>query len=186
MRPPTPTFRDALRDFRKKFLEQPPDQWSGVLPILARWEEHTEAESIWRKIDTAAKAGKRSLAPDELILFVLLNARELQDVERVIEGTPQLLRSAYDKAGREWKAGDAGVAAGVRMVADDHAALMDRAFGRKKRGAAQRKFIEIFSAMFRKNCGRPLDDVVRVLTEIVFNEQITIDAVRKAAATPTT
>jgi hypothetical protein len=55
---------------------------------------------------------------------------------------------------------------------------MDAVLGRKKAGAPRKRFMKMVRDAFMANCGRPLNSVVAVLTEIAFGPCTTVSAVR--------
>jgi hypothetical protein len=186
MRAPSPTFRAAFTFVRETVEEEMPagPERELVLQMLKRGEDHGATDDIWKAITDAAVANDKP-APEavERIEWLINSRLKCEEASLVVEQWPAQKAKLLTQVKRAWKGpvsewSDAAVKGGA---VEDFEARMNAVLGRKKKSGPRQRFMRLWTASFRDFCGDPLDEVVRVLTEIVFNEKITLDMVRRAS-----
>jgi hypothetical protein len=184
MRSPIPSFRSELAAYHKRLSDKTqilPPHWKGDLAngIINRWLEHPEAESIWTTLRANVPPGF-SLTPSDFAVQVIQHRFDAEELTRVIRGLPGVEQKARQRLKRHLAAAD------YASVSFESASLAgvkeqrDRLLGRED-SAPRTRFMRTWTEHFRKSCGEPLHDVVRVITEIAFDTTITVDAVRGAS-----
>lgn len=174
---PRPSFRNEIAEYRRELgLGKNDREILLMRAVLDRWEEHPEADIIWRKISATVP----NLSAQSFIGGVL-HVREMCDrLRHVLEESPALATRARRSAEKDDDADRYEVAAwkrrGAKILLDD----ADRLVGRKKDGASRQHFMRMTSQMVMENCGQYFDDVVASLTEIAFGGTIDGRAVRDA------
>jgi hypothetical protein len=102
------------------------------------------------------------------------------ETDRVVKEESQVVSRVNRLAEHKWKIGEHQLAATMKSAVAEYEQLSTRLLGREKKTAAKKRFMLGWSNKFKELCGQPLDQVVRVLTEIVFDVEVSIDAVRGA------
>jgi hypothetical protein len=181
MRSPSPTFRDALKSHR---------QWLRTLPkwkrrianeVIVRWIDHPECESIWVTVCSHLKV---QVTPDRFIAEIIstrLAAEPLDAKPEAFKGKMHALTNKLSREERYQELADRNQDFATTIAKYEHdREQVERAgiLGRKSPG--RMFFMRQVSAGFTQWCGQPLDDVVRVLTDIAFDTEVTTEAVRGA------
>jgi hypothetical protein len=174
-------FQNALTIYRKA-IEQGPDDATRalILGMLDRWADHPQANDAWESLCKASEANSNPM-PDPGF-FIGSVARTRLDLERlnnrVIEKSPAVQRRWEHQANRAWKSGDVLTAAAKRLASQGLEQDKRHLLGREQKTAPRKRFMRMWADTFQHNCGTPLDGVVATLTEVAFDEQTSIDAVR--------
>jgi hypothetical protein len=182
MRAPSPSFQSQLVGYRQQLCAWQPnlrDDWKRqlMIDVVNRWIEHPLTEKTWNilrpKLPADVTAGqfifqviRRRILMEEIII----REPELPKVvaKRNIR-TKRLLRAKnYLQLGRE------------NQLQGEYLEKRDRLLGRKKQDAPRQLFMAGWSEKFKELCDEPLDEVVRVLAEVAFDQEVTIDSVRGA------
>jgi hypothetical protein len=169
------SFEDELEAYRPRLAGD-----EAALRLLDRWIENPSAEEVWTVLGKALPA-EAMPTPEEFIFLVLERwerAREARDraphlsaIAAKIDARTKL----HIKQGRH------------DQIAKDNARLAElkkrhkRLIGRKHLHAERRIFMQGWTEKFVELCGRPLDEVTRVLTDVCFDCSINLDTVRRAS-----
>jgi hypothetical protein len=183
MRAPSRSFKDDLEAFRR-IVEGMPALGKRELAfaVLDRWMDHGQRDDIWTDITSSSIANSTApVSASEFIEWIVFTRLGYEQLGDVIKQVPDVYSKLRTQAERDWKADDICHAFVKRKAVKDHAARMDVVLGRKKAGAPRMRFMRMLSDTFIANCGRPLDNVVRALTEIAFDTEETLPKVRGAA-----
>lgn len=178
---PRHSFKNEIAEYRRELGPGENDrEILLMLAVLDRWQEHPDADTIWRKISAAVPG----LSAQSFIGGVL-HVREMCDrLRHVLEESPALVAAVRNSAAKDDAADQYEVAAvkrrGAKLLLED----TDRLVGRKKDGAHRQEFMRMTSRMVLENCGQYLDDVVASLTEIAFGDTTDGRAVRDARRSP--
>jgi hypothetical protein len=167
-------FRARLKAFPALVQADPRHQIT--IDLLNRWLAHPEAEAIWtrlrEKLPSDVSAGafaygvvQRRLLAEKFSLII----REAPGLE-----AKGKVRTKRHSAQRKY-----AQVASENALLDDFVKQRERLLGRQK-SAPHSRFMRELGEKFRELCDQPLDDVVRVLTEIAFGEGVSLDAVRGA------
>jgi hypothetical protein len=189
MRAPASSFKNALQAYLQYLVSENKDssQLRLSLKVIDRWQAHAATETIWNGLK--GRLPSEALPTAEEFIFLVLQRRLLHEqVKRVNDETPIVERAVRARAEQYWKAKQGKqyeLAAIVRSKLDDFREQRERLLGRKKQEAPRKLFMVGWSDKFKELCGDPLDEIVRVLTEIAFGQEVTIDSVR-GAKKPTT
>jgi hypothetical protein len=186
MRSPAPTFRVYLNE-HQRWLQALTPKWRRQLAqeMVARWIDHPDCESIWTTIQLSLRV--MHVTPDRFIAEIIttrLNAASINMIKAsdhrkaMLDLTKQLLRE-----GRDFELADR-----TSDFADESAVFEDARLRVPQAGLLGRKeparmyFMRQLSAGFQRWCQgeQPLDDVVRLLTDIAFDCETTTEAVRAA------
>ncbi len=195
MRAPSPTFRADLATYRLSLLDEqsrtPNNNGTGraahaalaqAIAIVDRWKQHDEAESIWRDIIGNAPPGF-AMTPIDVAARVVQYRFYADQMARGIKLAPTVERKmrALSKRHIDEDTPEANEAiAFERSVRSNTQRLRARNLRRGK-NAPRTWFMAQWSEHFSQCFGRPLDDVVRFLTEIAFDDpNVTPDMVRNA------
>ena len=180
MRAPSRSFGTELEVYREKLIadnKEHPDLplW---LKVLDRWRRHTAAEQIWQTLKNKVPAG--DMLTEEEFIWLVLEQRliVLEPLIKVVDGLPgkkQLVDHRTKRHMKEKKHTQIALENELLGRALDQS---DRLLGREKKTAIRNRFVAAWSGKFTQICGQPLDEVVRVLTEIAFGKTMTIDSVR--------
>lgn len=182
MRAPSRSFRAALATYRQQIVtdNEGHPQLPLWLNVLDNWARHKSVEKIWLTIKEKMPA-EFMLTEEELIWLVLdqrLNV--LEPLSRIVDELPKVEKQVDHRTKRHLKERKR------TQIATENALLQtvldgsERLLGREKKTAIRNRFILGWTDRFVQNCGQPLDDVVKGLTEIAFGKAITVDAVRGA------
>jgi hypothetical protein len=170
------SFRNELATYRERIVGANP-KFSGLqLEILDRWRDHASVETIWKTIQSRLPADALPTAWEFISLF--LERRAIAERVKVIGHEARhveakhLVRTKRHIKNRDY----AAVAHENRLMSEFIES--NRLLGREKSRGHRKIFVKGWSDKFRELCGDPLDEVVRVLTEIAFGDTETIDAVR--------
>jgi hypothetical protein len=194
MRSPTPSLRSELSNYQRELTTRrqslPPNytdlrDYDIAIGILDRWIKRTKNDGtdwVWTKLQAHLPAG-----------FIIT---PIQLAEHVIEWRLAALRAAVivhdgpglvDKAKGRWKHLankediDAAIDVGVPLAR--YIKQRPSVLGREA-GADRTWFIGQWAGFFKTVCGKPLNDVVGVLTEIAFDtDQVSLDDVKNAQRT---
>jgi hypothetical protein len=156
----------------------------AITAILDRWGRHAAVETVWRTVQNETPPA-HALTAEEFIYLVLFGMPWLEKVQQIVLEGPGVLAKARAQAKKDWRQKQYFPAATKSELADHHESLAIRVLGRKRGTAARKIFIKAWRDKFRGICGQPLDDVVRVLTEVVFDCEMTIDAIRSTGKATT-
>jgi len=176
-------FKSELEAVRAWVSDQPEDALRPqILKILDRWRGHPAADLMWGKISKAATAGGQApLGGREFVGLVIRLWIAATEIKRVTDGSPALERKARAQADRAFREDRVAEAALKKLGAIELEARRTRLLGRKQADAHLQNFKSRCSELFANNCGKPLDDVVATLTEVVFDcGPVSIDSVRGA------
>lgn len=180
MRSPTTAFRAELKAFQKRLPALTPDiHWKGRLAheILAHWIDHPECEAIWTTLHPLLKV---AVSPGHFISEVIFARYDAEQLNIVVREAPAIEARARARALRHFKKKNYSQLVLEDELLTDFVGLRARVIGRKKTTGPRINFMREMSAGFQHWCGQPLDNVVRVLTEIAFGQPVTIEAVRGA------
>ena len=180
MRAPSPSFKAELAAYQRQVVPEiaDDDQRQLAVKIIDDWKDHAAVEKTWNTIKRKLPAEVMPTAA-EFINLVLERRLSWEQVnKKVIQQGPQVEADTRRTANYHWKSGDYDNAKGKMSDADKFHEMRDRLLGRKKALAPRKLFTKDWSDKFRELCGDPLDEVVRVLTEIAFERLATISAVR--------
>jgi hypothetical protein len=151
-----------------------------MLKIIQRWKRHPQADKTWGIVREKLSTDDSPSARQSFIGLVLERAVVAKEIERVVEERPRVLKRVNRLAERKWKSGEHQLAASMKSAIAQHEIIATRLLGREKKTAARKLHMKGWSDKFNEVCGQPLDEVARVLTEVVFNVGVTTDAVRGA------
>jgi hypothetical protein len=180
MKTPTRTFKAELEVYRQRL---PGDV--AALKIIDRWIKEPAAEKAWNMLSKALPAESMPTA-EEFIYLVIERwavAQELVDharrepadtAKKVARAKRFMKEEKYEQAIRE----NAQLA--------KRKGLRERLLSQKLSTAARQFFMKHWSAKFRELCGRPLDEVVRVLVGVCFDYKETIQGIRNSSNPTTT
>jgi hypothetical protein len=174
------SFATELEACRARIVPEFGDehQLPHMLTIIERWKDHPAAEQTWRII--RQKLSEEILpSPKPFIALVLERALIAKEIDRVVDGAP-LVKRADRLAEHKWRGGEHQFAAAIKTTVTEHQRISARVLGREKKTASRKLFMLGWSDKFKELCEQPLDEVVRVLTEIAFGTEITIETVRGA------
>jgi hypothetical protein len=137
---------------------------------------------MWTKISTAATAdGKLPLGGKEFVGCIIRLWIAAVETKRMVDGSPALdskLRAQADRAFKDDLVAEAALKKAAAITFRDK---REQLLGRKQAEAYLQRFKAQCSKLFMINCGKPLDEVVATLTEIVFDcGPVSIDSVRGA------
>jgi hypothetical protein len=188
MRAPSPSFKNELTSYRRRSVPKiaNDEQRQLAVRIIDDWKDHAAVETIWNTIKQKLPA--KDLPTAEEFIYLVLERRlswEEFNKKKVIQQGPEVEANVRRTANLHWKKGDYDNAKDKMVYADKFHARRDQLLGRKKTTAPQKLFMKGWSDKFRELCGDPLDEVVRVLTEIAFDKAVPMSAVRDTGK-PTT
>jgi hypothetical protein len=179
VRTPSPTFRDELKAYQRRLpaLTRDNDHWKGRLAheVIAQWIDHTECELIWTTIRPLLKV---EITPGQFIKEIIFARFDAEQLSIIAAKAPNIEATMRARTKRHLQKKEYAQLGHENTLLDD---LIERRaqFGREKTGP-RLDFMRRLSAGFLRWCGQPLDNVVRVLTEIAFGDPITTEAVRAA------
>ena len=190
MRSPTPSFRGDLAAYHrqlvdiKKAMAGCPDPRTDIaIGIVDRWLEHPEAESIWSELRSCSPAFQ--MTPAEFAEGVINRRLLAERVAQIQRDGPRLVQNVKKKLKYSLAKSDIATVAANSAPLADFIARRPRVFAREK-GADRTWFMWQCAEDFRSLCGKPLDNVVRVLAQIAFDwKDAGIDHVRGAQRTMT-
>jgi hypothetical protein len=183
MRAPSTTFRKALEDHRA-WLPTLEPAWRRQLAqeMINRWIDHSQCEALWA---TVAPLLKVEVTSDRFIAEIVQARLTAEMLETIRASHP---RKEMEQLGNRLMREDKWAEAGARSTAfDNQIARFEECriragqaglFGRKD--PARMYFMRQLSAGFVRWCGQWRDNEVRVLTEIAFGPDVTLEAVRNA------
>ncbi|HEV2156348.1 hypothetical protein [Bradyrhizobium sp.] len=174
---PQQLFKQEIEAYRRELGPSEDDREILLMhAILDRWQEHPDADKIWKKVSTTVPG----LSAQSFIGGVLHVCEMSDRLRHVLEESPALVARARRSAEKDDDADQYEIAAwkrrGAKTLLDD----ADRLVGRKKEGSHRQEFMRMTSRMVMENCGQYLDDVVASLTEIAFGDTTDGRAVRDA------
>jgi hypothetical protein len=192
MRAPSRSFRAEIAAYRDKLVADNDGhpQLQAWMKVLDNWSRHLGAEDIWTTLKE--KLPTEIMLTEEEFIFLVLDRRfQLERLNNVIGVLPAVERQIDHQEKRNLKEKNrrrrafeharlAHANVLLTAVTDQSASLL----GREKKNAVRNLFIIGWRDKFRELCGQPLDEVVRVLTEIAFDQPLTIDAVRGVQKSP--
>ena len=181
MRAPAPSFKSAIVSYRAAVLNGAPAgrERDFISAALNRWHSHPDTERIWKAIEKACIAHKNVPPPASFfIAWILRIGQDYQRLSKRIAEAPDEQSELLSQAERDWRAGHTLSAAWKRTLAEGAAQHATAVLGRQKGGAPQKRFRRMVRDTFIETCGRPLNEVVAVLAEIIFDTEVSIDAVR--------
>jgi hypothetical protein len=149
------------------------------LKIIQRWKGHPLADKTWDIVCQTLSTDDLPSARD-FITFFLDRAIVAREINRLVKEERQEVIRVNQLAERKWKSGEHQLAATMKSAVAAHEQASTRLLGREKKTGARKRFMRGWSDKFKELCGQPLDEVVRVFTEVVFNIRVTTDAVRGA------
>jgi len=180
MRAPPASFKSELTAYRRKlFLHRANHpQLRLCLEVLNRWENHGSVETRWNTITEKLPPEARPTAGQfiDLVLERRVVAEELYRVMREAPGEKAKKRARIKRrlnTDAEWQAG-----AKIFTALADFRDKSEQVLGREKGTAPRKRFESGWRDKFKEQCGQPLDEVVRVLSEIAFGGERKIGAVR--------
>jgi hypothetical protein len=198
-------FGTALAGCRKIVESEADDGWKAfTLATIDNWID-LRFETEWEAIEKAATSGGRKpLSPYPLIEWVIDEAIKQKKVrDRFVSKTTRrgkkfvkivesklLEDQALSSAEKDWRAArdpkrwdlnESAVA--KRHFAQKLRTDRQRILGRKPN--PERLFIAACRQMFIDTCGQPLDDVTKVLTNVVTGKEVKVKEFRSALK-PTT
>ena len=180
MRTPGSTFRDELKAFQRRLptLTAENNHWKGRLAhdVIARWVDHSECESIWTTVRPLMRV---QLTPGHFIAEIIFARNDVEQLNFIVREAPAIEAKARARTKRHLKERKYSELAEENALLGEFVERRARVLGREKTGP-RINFMKRLSAGFVQWCGQPLDNVVRVLTEIAFGEPITTEAVRAA------
>jgi hypothetical protein len=180
----SPSFKAELEEYKEwvaTWSLAPVDQWQQklALVVIDNWRKSASVESIWTKLTTELQPDDL-WRPKEFITLVLQRRFLAEQVLQSVKEAPKV-ESAIDRQWkRHWRDGKYFVAAGERTELDKFLVQKKRVLGRDQVAAASKLFIKGWSEKFMALCGKPLDEVVRVMTEVAFGGKSTIPSARGA------
>jgi hypothetical protein len=192
---PLPPFGKAeIVAFRKELIADHPDlpPPADMLAVFDRWEKHADEweHHCW---PTIAKRLPANAMPtvEEVFWWVLHRRAIARRIAEIIFRSPttaQAKRRA--EAYLRDKTNLGAVAQAAAELTYEYAVLTELAhklaqFGRQKENIEKKLFIVWWRNKFFELCGKPLDEVVRVLTEIVYGGTVNIGVIR-GVGRPTT
>jgi len=187
MKAPTPTFKAELEAYRQKLLvsENRDQPWlPEAVQVLDRWRKHPDVEVAWKTL-TRRLPSEAIREPAQFIDLVLerwFAAFRLEEASREGRAVEANVRSV---ATRQWRDREWASAAHRMEEADKFQKLGKEVLGHKRRDSPRKRFIIGWAEMFRNLCGQPLNNVICVLTEVVFGGTVTCEMVSNAQK-PTT
>jgi hypothetical protein len=177
MKPPS-TFRSALFAYRKELLAAGVPPQSLAVRVIDRWSNHGAVESLWKTI--AKKLPAEVLpTPKEFIGLVVQRRLLCEQLQEIVREAPALEAKTNARAKQNLREKKRKAVIVEQMALDNFVDHGTRLFGREKvTGPRNKVFMRGWSDKFRELCGDPLDEVVRVLTEVAFGGSISIASVR--------
>jgi hypothetical protein len=181
MRAPSPSFRGELAAYRQDLVadrQHFSDQdYAFAVEILDRWEmRQADIDELW----TTITAKCPDWPPREFILDVLASSRTASKLDAVVRELPKCEGVTANRAKRHMTNKQFRRAANELEMLGTVLDLRQRLLSRKVETAARGYFMKGWSEKFEAMCGQPLDEVVRVLTEIAFDGEVKPEAVRDA------
>jgi hypothetical protein len=180
MRGPSPSFKAELAAYQRQVVPEiaDDDQRQLATKIIGDWKDHASVEKTWNTIKQKLPAEVMPTAAEFINLVVERRLSWEQVSKKVIQQGPQVEAGTRRAANYLWESGDYDNAKDKMSGADRFHQMRDQLLGRKKALAPRKLFTKDWSDKFRELCGDPLDEVVRVLTEVAFEQPRTIGAVR--------
>jgi hypothetical protein len=195
MRAPSPTFRADLATYRLSLLNEqsrtPNNNGAGraahaalaqAIAIVDRWKQHDKAESMWRQIVGNAPPGF-AMTPIDVAARVVQYRFYADQIARGIKLAPTVERKMRARVKRYNNENTPEALAALIYESAIRLQTKDLRARNLRRGknAPRTWFMAQWSDHFSQCFGRPLDDVVRFLTEIAFDDlNVTPDMVRNA------
>jgi len=175
MTQPMGSFRKALKQYDPVAMDPRDPKLAGE--VIARWIEHSDCELVWTKIEP--------LLPEEMaepfgLIHGVIEARiDAVAIDRVVKELPALERKVQGRAIKRLRQRDYREAMGEVALLDTILGQRKRTLSRKSKTAALTNFITRTSMQMIHLCGQPLDDVVRILTEIAFDTEVSTETITK-------
>lgn len=179
MRSPGKSLRSEIAAYRARVAAHQVDDLrrKPALQLLDRWKDHASVETTWDMIAAAIPA--ESMVTAQEFISYMIERRDIAEALReVVEQGPSLESKARTQAIRAIRSKQE-VSAALKTLENfraESAALL----GREKKTAPEKIFMSGWTELFRRLSGQPLHEAVRVLTEIAFDKDVTIEMVRAA------
>jgi hypothetical protein len=188
MRSPTPSFRSELAAYQRQLVEITKamdgcaDPRSEIaIGIVDRWLDHPEAEGIWSELRSCSPAFQ--MTPAEFACGVISRRLLAERVAEIQRDGPSVVQNVKRKLKHALAKSDTGTLVAGSVPLHDFVTRRPRVFAREK-GADRTWFMWQCAEDFRSLCGKPLDNVVRVLAQIAFDwNEASLDHVRGAQRT---
>jgi hypothetical protein len=188
MNTPTRTlFKSELAAYRQKLLvsENKDQPWlPEAVQVLDNWRDHPDVEAAWTTL-TRRLPSEAICDPGQFIDLVLARWFAAFKLEEASREGPAVEAKVRSVATRQWGDGEWASAAYRMQEADKFKKLGKEVLGHKKKDSPRKRFIIGWAEAFRSLCGRPLNNVICVLTEVVFGGTVTREMVSDAQK-PTT
>lgn len=181
MRTPSPTFRDDLKAHQENLsawgLKE--DHWKGRLAheIIARWIDNNECETIWTTVQPFMKIA--GVTPDHFISNIIAARLDTEQLNIIVREAPALEAKVRARTKRHVQEKKYSQLAYENEILGRFVERRRQTLGREKTGP-RIAFMKRLSGSFERWCGQPLDNIVRILTDIAFDGETTTEAVRAA------
>lgn len=180
MRTPSPTFCDELKTYQRhrlSLLTPGNDRHSKLThKVVNRWKKHPDRETIWTAVRPLLRV---ELTPSGFIDEVVLSRIDAEELTIIVSEAAKLEKKTVTRTIRQSREKKYFQAVAELTLLGKFKEQRARVLGREKTGPRV-WFMKRWSALLLQWCGKPLDDVVRVITEIAFGEPISTDAVKHA------
>jgi hypothetical protein len=178
MRARPPSFRSEIAAYRETLRSESPARSR----ILDRWECDNRTEAIWNVVRSKVPA---EYSAQEFIVDVLGSGLTAYLLDGVVFGLPATEAEKLSRIKRLIKSKRYQQAADIMKLLADARALRGRLLSREKETAAQKYFMKFWRDKFRSLCQQPLDEVVAFLTQVVFDIEVSTEAVRGSSKATT-
>jgi len=178
MRARLPSFSSEIAARRQKLLSRT----AIALQILDRWESDVETEAIWNVVRSKVPA---EYPAEEFILDVLASGVRAIELDGIVHELPTTEAKTVFRQKRLLKGKHYQQAAYEMKLLADSRDLRKRLLSREKKTAGRKYFMKLWRDKFRSLCKKPLDEVVAFLTHVVFDIEVSTEAVRGSSRATT-
>jgi hypothetical protein len=191
MRSPTPSCRSALSAYQRELTARrkalPPNytdlrDYDIAIGIVDRWIKRDDADNVWNELQAHLSVGF-VLTPVQLAEQVIEKRLDALRAAVIVHETTGLVDNAKRRLKHAANKEDIDAVIDISVTLKRFTNRRPRVLGRQA-GADRTWFIWQWAGFFKTICGKPLNNVVGVLTEIAFDiKDVTIDDVKNAQRT---
>jgi hypothetical protein len=184
-------YRDELTAYRDRLIvlqSEAPDARAAshaalAIGIVGRWLQHADADQIWNEVTASVPAGF-TLEVGALARTVIQYRLWVERLSEHLAKSPDREKKMFHRAKRYLaeNSAEALAALAFESAVRSNTKRLRATTLRRERAAPRTWFIQQWTTHFKELCGQPLDNVVRFLTAIAFDDpNITLDAIRGAS-----
>jgi hypothetical protein len=183
------SFRGELAAYRQRLLtgdRRRDSHWKCRLAteVLDRWGADEDADKVWDEIKTKLPPDDPSMA-GQFIATVLFHRIKAEELRQIVKELPAVDAKTRRRSRHflKQKQDDQMLVemALLREVHHGRATLLRRQIATAPRIYFSAFLSDTFDALF----GQPFDEIVKYLTEVAFNTETSIDAIRGARKSST-